>query len=241
MEIKVQEEIREFKKNASNNGLQGEGVSRSEFLSNLSKIPLVYTTISLAMDLYGRAKNSSRIVGVPLNMAENGVHLVQGITAPIVNRLTPIAAAPLAKVDDLASKGLLSLERTVPVIKKQPQEIYSDTKGLLETRLQPTVQRLNGATSSVLSSGVAQFSFDIYEKVLFTTGHILNNIIPPAVNPEASRFPHDKAPEDISSRGTWLLKESYFLFTSVCSRLFGLAQSRLDSAVHAAQNMKKTL
>lgn len=226
----------------SNNGLQiPEGMKRSEFLSNLYKIPLVYTTVSLAVDLYERAKGSSRIVGGALSFAETGVHLAQGIASPFVNRLTPVASAPLSKVDDLATKGLLSLEKNVPVIKKQPQEIYSDAKGVLETRLQPTVQRLNGVTNSVLSSSVAQFSFDIYEKVLFVSGTLLNGIIPPSQDPEQSRFPHDKRPEDKSARGTWLAKESYYLVTSVCSRVFGLAQSRLDSAIHAAQNMKKTL
>jgi len=249
MEIKVnhQESIQKSRKHhqqnqESNNGQHiPEGVKRSEFFTNLYKIPLVYTTFSLAMDLYGKAKESSRLVGGTLSLAESGVQLAQGIAAPIVNRLAPVTATPLAKVDDLATKGLLSLEKNVPVIKKQPQEIYSDAKGIFETRLQPAVQRFSGVTNSVLSSGVAQFSFDIYEKFLFVTGTVLNGIIPPSQNPEESRFPHEKRPEDRAARGTWLAKESYFLCVSVCSRVFGLAQSRLDSAIHAAQNMKKTL
>lgn len=229
------------KKISSSNGV-AEGVKKSEFLTSLSKIPLVYTTVSLAMDLYGRAKESSRLVNGTLNLAENGAHVVTGMVSPWVDRLTPIASAPLSRVDNLATKGLQSLERTVPAIKKQPQEILTDTRGMLETKLNPTVERISGVTNSFLTSGVVQFSFDLFEKLLFTSGHIINNIVPPAQNTEAAKFPYDQSPVDPSQRGQWLVKEYYHLLTSLCSRLFGMAQSRIDSAVNTAQNMsKKTL
>jgi len=54
---------------------------------------------------------------------ENTIKLVSGFAGPIVNQLSPLAASPLAKVDDLATKGLDTLERTVPAIKKQPNEV----------------------------------------------------------------------------------------------------------------------
>lgn len=231
-------DVRKKKISTSSNGVSG--VKKSEFLTGLSKLPLVYTTVSLAMDLYGRAKESSRFVNKTLNLAENGAHMVNGMVSPLVDRLTPIASAPLQRVDNLATKGLHSLERTVPAIKKQPQEILTDTKGMLETKLHPTVERLNGVTNSVLSSSLVQYSFDVFEKLLFATGHILNNIVPPAQNTEGAKFPNDQSPEDPSQRGQWLLKEYYHLLSSLFSRVLGFAQSRIDSSANnTAQNVSK--
>jgi hypothetical protein len=150
-----------------------------------------------------------------------------------------MAAAPLAKVDNLAYKGLETLENKVPVIKKQPQEIVSETREIISSRVNPAVERLNEVSENVLSSRPAQFTLDCYEKVLVGGNAVVNSVLPaPKESDQPTGFPHGKAPESASGRPYFLLQESIWFITDTAHRLLSSAKTRTDAVV---QSVRKTL
>jgi hypothetical protein len=226
----------------TNSKKQGEGelVGHSEFLRRFSSLPLVNAMLLFTMNIYTKAKSSVWIVGKASDWMENTIKLVSGFAGPIVNQLSPLAASPLAKVDDLATKGLDTLERTVPAIKKQPNEIVADTKEMISSKVSPAVERLNNASEQVLSSKVVQLSFDVYENVLSRGSALVNNCLSsPKLdqNGQQNGFPRENKPESGAARAVWLCRESFFFVCNTTQRLFGIAQSRVDSAVHGAESV----
>ncbi|CAG7721205.1 unnamed protein product [Allacma fusca] len=213
---------------------------KSEFLSRLSSIPLVHVTILFTADMYARAKSSLWILGKTSSLIENVIQQAMIVSQPLMNMVLPMAAAPLSKADKLATKGLETLERNMPVITKEPQEIVSDTKELISSRVNPAVERLNVVSENVLSSRFAQLSFDCVEKVLEQSNRIANSVLPKdQANGDASGFPREPEPEQKSARGSWLVRESFHLIYSTTQRVFGIAQSRADSMRRGSSRAQK--
>jgi len=213
--------------------------SKSEFLNRLSNLPLIHFTIVFTADLYAKAKGSLWILTKTSDWIESGFQTAFKLVQPVMDRVRPIAAAPLSKVDSLATKGLETLERNVPVITKEPQEIVSDTKEMISSRVTPALERVNEVSENVLSSRIAQLSFDCVEKVLEQSNRIANSVLPKdQANGDAPGFPSEPEPEKKSARGYWLVRESFRLAYNTTQRVFGIAQSRADSVVN---QVKKSL
>jgi hypothetical protein len=220
--------------------VDGTGSSRknqSEFFSRLYTIPLVHAVLIFASETYTKAKESVWFVGRASDWLENSWKLAMSYATPFINHITPFAATPLARVDNFASKGLETLERTVPAIKKQPQEIVSDTQKMISSRVTPAVERLNTASETLFSSKPAQLSCDVVERILTGSTLLVNSVLSSSSSsekPNQNGFPHEQAPEVKSERVGWLFKESYFLFKTTTQRLFGMVHSKVDSASNAA-------
>jgi len=215
-------------------------VESSQFLTRLCNIPLVHSTISVVSDYYGQAKNSGGIVGKTIGVAEMTASVAAGQVLPYAQKLTPFAAQPLSKVDDLANKGLEKLETNVPVIMKQPQEIVSDTRELIHSKVTPAVETINSVSEMVLGTKVAQFSMDCYEQCLKAATEVVDYILPPNENEKTQQngFHYDNTVnEEKSRRIGYLFHRSVYLITVTSRRLLGLAQSRVDSAVTATDSV----
>jgi len=213
--------------------------NKSEFLSRLSHIPLIHLSIIFTYDLWARAKGSLWILTKTSDMIESGIQTAFKIAQPFMDRVRPIAASPLSKVDSLATKGLETLESTVPIITKEPQEIVSETKEMISSRVNPALERVNVVSENVLSSRIAQLSFDCVEKVLEQSNRIANSVLPKdQANGDAPGFPSEPEPEKKSARGVWLARESFHFIYHTTQRVFGYAHSRADSVVN---QVKKSL
>jgi hypothetical protein len=70
-------------------------------------------------------------VGKTIGVAEKTALAAAGQVLPFAQKLTPLAAQPLSKVDNFANKGLEKLETNVPVIMKQPQEVGQPSRHLI--------------------------------------------------------------------------------------------------------------
>jgi len=223
-----------------NKSLYANTVESSQFLTRLVNIPVVHSAIAVASDYYGKAKNSGGIVGKTIGVAEKTALAAAGQVLPFAQKLTPLAAQPLSKVDNFANKGLEKLETNVPVIMKQPQEIVSDTKDLISSKVTPAVERITSISELILGTKVAQFGMDCYESCLKTATAVVDHILPPndSEKTQQNGFHYDNSVnEEKSRRIGYLFHRSIYLITVTSRRLLGLAQSRVDSAVTATDSV----
>jgi len=225
-------------------------VDSSAFLQRLVKLPIVHTALTVASDYYGKAKNSGGIIGKTIGLAESTAIGVAGKAVPYAQILTPLAAQPLEKFDSLAHYGLEKLEATVPVILKEPSAIYSETKELVNARVSPAVQKINSISEVVLGTKLAQFGLDIVENSLDVAANVINRFLPAdsssEKNGQQNGYLHEAAPEDkTTARVGYLFRKALYLVNNVAKRVFGIAQSRVDSAVSVTDNVvnsaRKTL
>jgi len=224
-------------------------VDSSAFLQRLVKLPIVHSALTVASDYYGKAKNSGGIIGKTIGVAERTAIGVAGKAVPYAQILTPLAAQPLEKFDSLANYGLEKLESTVPVITKEPQVIYSETKQLVTDKVSPAVNKINSMSEVVLGTKLAQFGLDIVENSLDIAANVINRFLPAdsssEKNGQQNGYLHESAPEDKTARVGYLFRKALYLANNVAKRVFGLAQSRVDSAVSVTDNVvnsaRKTL
>lgn len=220
-----------------NHSVYRNTIDSSQFLTRLVKLPVINSAITVASDLYGKAKNSGGIVGRTLGVAERTCYAAAGQVLPYAQKLTPLAVQPLARVDDFANKGLEKLENNVPSIKKQPLEIMSDTKELISSKVNPAVVRMHSVSDTLLSSRIAQLSFDIFDHFLNSASTVVDHVLPPSATEKSAQngthHENNKTPEEKTARLGYLFRKAIFLATNTTRRLLGLAQSRVDSAVSA--------
>jgi len=225
-------------------------VDSSQFLQRLVKLPIVSSALTVASDYYGKVKNSGGLIAKTVNLAERTAIGVAGKAVPYAQILTPFASQPLGKIDNLANYGLEKLETTVPVITKEPQVIYTETKELVNAKVSPAVKRIEGVSDVILGTRLAQFGLDVFENCLDTAANVINKFLPADTssekNGQQNGFLAPNAPEENNTaRVGYLIRKTIYLATSVTKRIFGLAQSRVDSAVSVTDNVvnsaRKTL
>jgi hypothetical protein len=174
---------------------------------------------------------------------------VAGRAVSYAQILTPLAAQPLEKIDNLANYGLEKLESSVPFITKQPQVIYSETKDLVNSKVTPAVKRIESVSDVVFGTRLAKFGLDVVESCLDTTANLINKFLPADIssekNGQQNGFIRESAPQEKTARVGYLFRKALYLVNSTTKRIFGLAQSRVDSAVSVTDNVvnsaRKTL
>jgi len=100
---------------------------QSEFVTRVSKLPLVNTGLGYTTAAYEKAKTINPLVGWTLQTAENTVWGAATRVRPVVDRL----GTPLGAADGLACKGLDKVEEIVPVIQKPVDQLYDDAVGVV--------------------------------------------------------------------------------------------------------------
>jgi len=216
-------------------------VDSSQFLQRLVKLPIVNSALTVASDYYGKVKNSGGLIAKTVNLAERTAIGMAGKAVPYAQILTPLASQPLGKIDNLANYGLEKLESSVPVITKEPQVIYTETKELVNSKVSPAVKRIEGMSDVILGTRLAQFGLDMVESCLDTAANVINKFLPAdsssEKNGQQNGFLPSPAPEEKTARVGYLFRKALYLATSVSKRIFGLAQSRVDSAVAVTDNV----
>lgn len=225
---------------------EGSVVRHSEFLRRLSSLPVVNAMLVFTLNIYAKAKSSFTIVSKASDWVEYSARVVAAYASPFVNQLSPLAASPLAKVDDLATKGLVTLEQKLPAIKKQPNEIVSDTREMISSRVTPAVERLSNASEHVLGNKLVQFPCDMIEKLLSNGSAMVNNVLPSEKTTQngqqqSNGFPVEKKPENKAQRVGWLVKESFFFAWNTSQKLYGYVQSKTGTHGGSDAVVRKSL
>jgi len=105
---------------------EGESGIRSNFVERVVKLPMVHVAWDYATNTYAHIKESNKLVNFTLTNAEKSVTFVAGQAKPVVMKFEKQIQA----VDNLACKGLGTLEEKVPFITKPADEIITDTRNL---------------------------------------------------------------------------------------------------------------
>lgn len=205
---------------------------QSQFFTRLARIPVINSAIGYASELYGKAKSSGGFVGRTIGVAENVANVAAVKALPMV---PPFAVQHLAKVDILAMMGLEKLEQNVPAINKKPQQLVSETKELISARVTPAVETFNHYSQTFLQSKMLKVTFDLFENVLKTMNHTLDLVLPPENGEKVDQNGYvgengENSPLDGGARAGFLFRKTVYFFSTATRRIFGIAQSRVDSA-----------
>lgn len=111
----------------------------------------------------------------------------------------------------------------------------------------PVVQTADSITKVIVGTRLAQFGLDIVEGGLDITANVINRILP-AGNSEKNGQSNGflpEAPEDKTARLGFVARKAIYLVNSVYRRVFGIAQSRVESISAVTDNVmnsaRKTL
>ncbi|XP_011639571.1 lipid storage droplets surface-binding protein 2-like [Pogonomyrmex barbatus] len=121
---------------------------RLEVLDRVKNIPVVHSAIEKTGSTYSYVKDSHHLVNWALSYAEAGLHYATATAAPLAAPLAKKFEGQINAVDQKLCEGLNLVEQKVPIVKKPPQQIYDAAKAVMNSSLQPTIEKLNMAKES---------------------------------------------------------------------------------------------
>jgi len=122
-----------------------EVISKDQFLTRLTSLPLVTSALDQASSMYERTKESNQLLKYTLQTAEVGMKTVAETAKPVVGKLE----TPMSKLNDLACGQLDKLEQAYPIIAQPTEEVYQQTKQLCDVKLKPAMDRVNSVSGKV--------------------------------------------------------------------------------------------
>ncbi|XP_065348615.1 lipid storage droplets surface-binding protein 2-like isoform X3 [Cloeon dipterum] len=108
-----------------------------EAVHRIAKIPVVESSMNIASDVYSRVKESNSMINWTLSTAENTVSKAVEHAIPVAEKMEK----HLKRVDSILCSSLDYVEAKVPAVKLPPHEIYENTHKLVESKLQPALER----------------------------------------------------------------------------------------------------
>ncbi|GFT74119.1 perilipin-1 [Nephila pilipes] len=156
---------------------EGDTPLKSNFVQRVVKLPMVHVAWDYATNTYSHIKGSNRLVNFTLTNAEKTATFVAGQAKPVVLKFEKQIQA----VDDLACKGLGTLEEKVPFIKKPADEIIGDTRKLYATTVNSRLDtikkygndKVRSAADFGLKQATAIFGENIVKSVLTSVDGVL--------------------------------------------------------------------
>ncbi|CAB3383305.1 Hypothetical predicted protein [Cloeon dipterum] len=108
-----------------------------EAVHRIAKIPVVESSMNIASDVYSRVKESNSMINWTLSTAESTVSKAVEHAIPVAEKMEK----HLKRVDSILCSSLDYVEAKVPAVKLPPHEIYENTHKLVESKLQPALER----------------------------------------------------------------------------------------------------
>ncbi|ETN67538.1 lipid storage droplets surface binding protein 2 (lsd2) [Anopheles darlingi] len=109
-----------------------------ESIDRMMGLPVVDATWQQTQMVYGRVKDSNRLLTWALGMVEDVVCRAATVSAPLVHRLD----RPLQLVDQTLVRGIDRLEVNAPILKEQPAEIYQQARTRVLETMKPHLERV---------------------------------------------------------------------------------------------------
>ncbi|CAL1266904.1 unnamed protein product [Larinioides sclopetarius] len=156
---------------------EGDTPLKSNFVERMVKLPMVHQALDYATNTYSHIKESNRIVNFTLTNAEKTATFVAGQAKPVVLKFEK----QIQVVDDLACKGLGTLEEKVPFIKKPADEIIGDTRKLYVSTVNSRIEvirkygndKVRSAADFGLKRATAIFGENAVKSVLTSVDSVL--------------------------------------------------------------------
>lgn len=140
---------------------EGETGIRSHFVERVVKLPMVHVAWDYAANTYSHIKESNKLVNFTLTNAEKSVNFVAGQAKPVVMKFEKQIQA----VDNLACRGLGTLEEKVPFITKPADEIITDTRKLYTSTVYSRLEGLRKYGTNKVKS-VSDYSLEKANAIL---------------------------------------------------------------------------
>ncbi|XP_020294050.1 lipid storage droplets surface-binding protein 2-like isoform X2 [Pseudomyrmex gracilis] len=119
-----------------------------EVIDRVKNIPVIHSAIEKTGSTYSYVKDSHHLVNWALNYAEAGLNTATAKAATLAAPLTKKFEGQISAVDQKLCQGLDIVEQKVPIVKEPPQQIYDAVKAVMQSSLQPTIEKLNAAKES---------------------------------------------------------------------------------------------
>lgn len=130
-------------------------VPHLEVLDRVKSIPIVQSAIEKTGSTYSYIKDSHHLINWALNYAEAGLHYATATASPIAAPLAKKLEGPINTVDQKLCQGLDIVEQKVPIVRQPPTKIYEAAKHVMNSSLQPTIEKLLSAKDSATTQATA--------------------------------------------------------------------------------------
>uniref|UniRef100_A0A2M3Z0U9 Putative lipid storage droplets surface binding protein 2 lsd2 n=1 Tax=Anopheles braziliensis TaxID=58242 RepID=A0A2M3Z0U9_9DIPT len=109
-----------------------------ESIDRMMGLPVVDATWQQTQMVYGRVKDSNRLLTWALGTVEDLVCRAATVSAPLVQ----LVDRPLQLVDQTLVRGIDRLELNAPILKEQPAEIYQQARSRVLETVKPHIERV---------------------------------------------------------------------------------------------------
>ncbi|KAM6242741.1 perilipin-3-like [Spheniscus humboldti] len=244
------------KEEAAKSSLEVKEEEQQDEVNQVANLTLVSSACDMVSTAYASTKDSHPYIRSVCDAAEKGVKSVTEATASCVQPVLTTLEPHVAAASEYASKGLDKLGETLPLLQKPVEQILSDTKELVSSRvadakdavrskvmevidvtkdtLQSSVEAARSAVTSsvgvVMDSRVDQMAISRAEAVL---GRTEDNSLP-IRNEELAKLAASEEGADIMPVEQQQAKRRYFV------RLGSLSDElRLFAYLHSTDKMKQ--
>ncbi|XP_076754361.1 lipid storage droplets surface-binding protein 2-like [Xylocopa sonorina] len=142
----VTKKMADTKETASN--IAPEKTPHLEVIDRVKNIPVIHSAIEKTGSTYSYLKDSHHLINWALTNAEAGLHYATATAAPLTAPLAKKFEGQINAVDQKLCEGLNIVEQKVPLMKQPPQQIYDAAKAVMNSSLQPTIDKLHAAKES---------------------------------------------------------------------------------------------
>ncbi|XP_074096398.1 lipid storage droplets surface-binding protein 2-like [Cotesia typhae] len=212
-----------------------------EVLDRVKNIPAVHTAIEKTGSTYSYLKGSHHLINWALSYAEAGLCYATATAAPIAKPLAKKFEEQINTVDQKLCQGLDIVEQKVPIFKQPTQEVYDAARRVLNSSLQPTINKLLAAKESATQQAnvIKKISVDKANELLRThygtmaiqgvdnTSTLVNNLLdhyfPPTAEEESKPAPisadENKVLHAVQTIGQLSSKTANRVYHSVAAQL----------------------
>ncbi|KFM76326.1 Perilipin-5, partial [Stegodyphus mimosarum] len=186
---------------ASGESTSTEGTIKSEFLERVSEIPAVSAAKDYGTAAYNQVKQYNRFTAAALSAAETAALYFAVTAKPFLEKIQPQAQL----VDNLACKGLDTVEEKVPFLMKQPEELVEDARKLCYSTVDKgyqKVEEIKTLGTETLSS-VKNYGLQKANDALTETESLVDKYLPPAFG-EGSHEAEDDDSKSVPERASKL-------------------------------------
>jgi len=151
---------------------------KSEFLERVSEIPVVNAAKEYSTAAYNQVKQLNRFTAAALSAAEVTALYFAVNAKPFLERVQPQAQA----IDQLACRGLDTVEEKVPFLMKPPEQLVEDARRLCASTVEMGYQTVEGIKSmgSETLSSVKNYGVQKANDALDGTEELVDRYLPPA-------------------------------------------------------------
>ncbi|XP_076238400.1 lipid storage droplets surface-binding protein 2-like [Calliopsis andreniformis] len=125
-----------------------------EAFHRVLELPVVGRAIAKSAETYSRVKDSHQLVNWALSTAEASLSTATKQAAPIAAPIAKKLESPIHYVDHTLCLGLDKIEKIIPVVKEEPEQILENAYMLALQTVQPAVWSISQTNHAIVSQAL---------------------------------------------------------------------------------------